>query len=276
MKLAIATDAISADFETAVLLGLEWGIEYFELKRIHGRRVPDVTEDEVRMIQKVMQVNDVRLSSIAPGLFKVPLDKAQIADEEGRRLDQSMALADKLGTRAIVIFGFIRDTAHTEAEALRQIVDVFGRVAAKAAREGFRLFLENDRGLWGESPQAVRTILSGVNSPALRLNWDPGNLVGAFPEAPYPTSYEIVKEFIGHLHIKDAKARDGKPEFGHAMMGSGDVDWVGQFERLLRDGYDGFGVIEPHFGSRVESSRNHIVETRRALRRAQFRLEGAR
>ena len=85
-------------------------------------------------------------------------------------------------------------------------------------------------------------------------------------------SYEVVKDFIGHLHIKDAKATGGKPEFAHAMMGAGDVDWVGQFERLLRDGYDGYGVIEPHFGSRVESSRNHVLETRKALRRANQRM----
>ena len=150
MKLAIATDAISADFETAVLLGLEWGIEHFELKRIHGKRIPDVTDDEVRTIQRVMQVNEVRLTSLAPGLFKIPLDKAQIAAQEGPRFDQTVALAEKLGTRAIVIFGFIRDDKHEEQDALRQVIDVLGRVALRAQREGLTIFLENDRGLWGE------------------------------------------------------------------------------------------------------------------------------
>lgn len=272
MKISINTDAISQDFETAVLLGLEWGVEYFELKRMYGKRVPDITSDEVSLVQNVLKANEAKLSSLAPGLFKIPLDNELIAQEAGVRFDQTIALADRLNTRSIVIFGFVRDDSHTEAEALRQIVDILGSVANRAEQEGLTLFLENDRGLWGESPASVHQILSGVNSPALRLNWDPGNLIGAFPEAPYPTGYDLVREYIGHLHVKDAKASQDEKQFIHAMMGSGDVDWVGQFERLIRDGYEGYCVIEPHFGSRVSSSRSHVLETHKALRIARSRV----
>jgi sugar phosphate isomerase/epimerase len=275
LKLAINSDAISQDFETAVLLGLEWGVEYFELKRMHGKRVPDVTDEEIHLIQKVLRANTVTLSSLAPGLFKIPLDRELISQETGKRFDMTVELANRLGCRSVVIFGFVRDGRHTEAEALRQIIDVFGAVAARAEREGLTLFLENDRGLWGERPESVRQILAGVNSRALRLNWDPGNLVGAFSEAPYPTGYEIVREYVGHVHVKDAKAT-GNGRFAHAMMGSGDVDWVGQFERLIRDGYAGYCVVEPHFGNRISSSRDHVLETRKALRLARARVAAAR
>lgn len=272
MKIAINTDAISQDFETAVLLGLEWGIEYFELKRLYGKRVPDITDDEVRLVQNVLRENEIKLSSLAPGLFKIPLDKELISREAGIRYDQTIALADRLKTRSIVIFGFVRDDLHREADALRQIIDVFGPLAERAEREGITLFIENDRGLWGESPESVHHILKGVNSPALKLNWDPGNLIGAFPEAPYPTGYDLVQEYVGHLHVKDAKAAKGEKPYAHEMMGSGDVDWVGQFARLLREGYEGYCVIEPHFGSRVSSSRSHVLETRKAIRIATSRV----
>lgn len=275
MKLAVNSDAVSQDFETAVLLGLEWGVEYFELKRMHGKRVPDITDEEVRLIQKVLRANQVTLSSLAPGLFKIPLDRELILQETGKRLDMTVELANRLDCRSVVIFGFVRDDRRTEAEALRQIVDVFGAVAARAEREGLTLFLENDRGLWGESPESVRQILAGVNSRALKLNWDPGNLVGAFSEAPYPTGYEIVREYVGHVHVKDAKATENG-QFAHAMMGSGDIDWVGQFERLIRDKYAGYCVVEPHFGNRISSSRDHILETRKALRFAKARVGAAR
>ncbi len=124
MKLAINSDAISQDFETAVLLGLEWGIEYFELKRIHGRRVPDITEEEIRGVEKVLQQNAARLSSIAPGLFKIPLDPKLIAQESGPRFDMTIALADRLNTRAVVIFAFVRDDDRPESAAIRQIIDI--------------------------------------------------------------------------------------------------------------------------------------------------------
>jgi L-ribulose-5-phosphate 3-epimerase len=268
LKISINTDAISQDFETAVLLGVEWGVEYFELKRLYGKRIPAINDDEVRLVQKVLHENEVKLSSLAPGLFKIPLDKELISYETGAKFDQTVALANRLKTPAIVIFGFVRDDRHDEADALNQIIDVFGSVADRAEREGLTLFLENDRGLWGESPASVYHILTGVNSPALKLNWDPGNLIGAFPEAPFPRGYDLVREYVGHLHVKDAKASQDARKFTHAMMGSGDVDWVGQFERLIQDGYKGYCVIEPHFGGRVSSSRSHIVETKRLLRQA--------
>lgn len=275
MKLAINTDAISQDFETAVLLGLEWGIEYFELKRMFGKRMPDISDDEVNLVRKVLRENEVTLSSIAPGLFKIPLDKELIQQEAGIRYDQTLSLADRLQTRSIVIFGFIRDELHHEEDALNQIIDVFGTLATRAEREGMTLLIENDRGLWGESPAAMHRILSGVNSPALKLNWDPGNLIGAFPEAPYPGGYDLLRDYVGHLHVKDAKAANGPNKFTHAMMGCGDVDWVGQFERLILDGYEGYCVIEPHFGSRVSSSRDHVLGTQKALRQARSRVRAA-
>jgi sugar phosphate isomerase/epimerase len=272
MKLSIATDAISADFETAVLLGLEWGIEYFELKRIYGRRLPDISDDDVRAVQTVMKKNAVSLSTISPGLFKIALDAGAIAKEAGERFDMTAALADKLGTRSVVIFGFAKDAKHTEAEATRQIVDVFGALAKRAESLGLTLFLENDRGLWAESPESILRIVSGVKSRALRVNWDPCNLIGASAVPPFPAGFDIISDYVGHLHLKDALATADPSGFGHAMMGSGDVDWIGQFERLYRIGYSGFLVIEPHFGSRVESSRSHILETRRLLRLARARL----
>jgi sugar phosphate isomerase/epimerase len=276
MKLAINSDAISQDFETAVLLGLEWGVEYFELKRMFGRRIPDITDEEVRQVRNVLRANQATLSSLAPGLFKIPLDRELIAQEAGKRFDHTVALANRLENRSIVIFGFVRDDRYTEEEALRQIIDVFGKLALRAEREGLTLFLENDRGLWGESPRAVRQILAGVSSKAFRLNWDPGNLIGAFAEAPYPTSYELIREYVGHVHVKDAKATGKTGEFAHAMMGSGDVNWVGQFERLLQEGYQGYCVVEPHFGSRVSSSRSHILETQKAMRLARSRFKASK
>jgi L-ribulose-5-phosphate 3-epimerase len=267
MKISINTDAISQDFETAVLLGVEWGVEYFELKRLYGKRIPDITDDEVRLVQKVLHENQVKLSSLAPGLFKIPLDKELISIETVK-FDQTVILANRLKTPSIVIFGFVRDENHNETDALDRIIDVFGPLADRAKQEGLTLFLENDRGLWGESPASVHHILKGVNSQALKLNWDPGNLIGAFPDAPYPIGYNLVEEYVGHLHVKDAKVSNDAQKFSNAMMGSGEVDWLGQFERLIRDGYKGYCVVEPHFGSRVSSSRSHIIETKRILRQA--------
>lgn len=270
MKLAINTDAISQDFETAVILALEWGIDRFELKRIHHKRVPDVTADEIKIIKSIINAKQVKLCSLAPGLFKSRLD-AKFIIEENRKLELSLNLAEELEVDRLIVFGFDRDTERTPDEAVSQITDVLGAAAERTRARGCRLCLENERNQWTEDPRILARVMSGVNSPALKVNWDPGNVIGTRTVGPYPEGYKMIREWIGHLHIKDLLV-DSKGIHQNVMMGLGEVDWVGQFEALIGDGYSEYAVIEPHFGCRVASSRAHIVETQRLLRQARSNI----
>ena len=272
MKLAINTDAISQDFETAVILALEWGIDCFELKRIHQKRIPDVTADEIKIIKSVIHHKQVELCSLAPGLFKCRLDANAII-EEYKKLDQSLDLAEELEVKKLIVFGFDRDPVKTSEEAISQITDVLGEATEKVRARGCQLYLENERRQWTEDPRILARVMSAVNSPALRVNWDPGNVIGTKTVNPFPEGYRMIREWIGHLHIKDLIV---DPEGNHQniMMGLGQVGWVAQFEALMKDGFNGYGVIEPHFGCRVGSSRSHIVETKKLLRQAHTNLKG--
>lgn len=273
MKLAIASDAISHDFETAVLLGLEWGIEHFELKRTHFRkRIGEVDSEDIDKVSEILRSHSVSVSSLSPGLFKIPLNADLIKYDIDKLFETTISIAHKLQVESIVLFGFMRCENVTETEALPQIEDYLGSVTHRAEKEGLTLLLENERGAWVDQPHLLRRVVECVNSKSLRVNWDPCNLIGAHPQKPYPGGYEVIKDYIGHLHIKDASVGENGL-VSHAMVGEGDVDWIGQFEQLYRANYDGFCVLEPHFGSRIVSSRNHILETRRLLRLARERIE---
>ena len=77
--------------------------------------------------------------------------------------------------------------------------------------------------------------------------WDPGNDVYApTGEIPYPDGYTVLKPYINHVHIKDAK-RDAAGEPVGVCFGEGQVDFAGQLQALAADGYKGFCVLEPHF-----------------------------
>ncbi len=132
LPVAIASDEISHDFETAVTLGLEWGVELFELKRLNERRIPDVDDGDLKTAEDVLSTTGARLTSLAPGLFKGPLEPAVIRNEM-ERLDRTLALADRLDVHRIVVFGFARDDAHAEASARAQVIDVLGQAADVAA-----------------------------------------------------------------------------------------------------------------------------------------------
>jgi len=108
----------------------------------------------------------------------------------------------------------------------------------------------------------------------LMVNWDPGN-AAARGENPYPTGYNLLpKDRIGHCHCKDikeiAKTADSN-EPGWAAMGSGVIDWVGQFAALKRDGYHYAASLETHWrgaGTPEESSRQSWAGMKEQLRKA--------
>ena len=84
MNFAINSDAISNDFLTAVILGLEWGIDTFELKRINQKRIPDINKEEINYIKSTLLDKQVKICSISPGIFKSSLTMSDIESETNK------------------------------------------------------------------------------------------------------------------------------------------------------------------------------------------------
>jgi L-ribulose-5-phosphate 3-epimerase len=105
-------------------------------------------------------------------------------------------------------------------------------------------------------------MLRAIKSPALELNWDPGNAYAA-GETPYPNGYEALdKKRIGHMHLKDAAPN---PKGGEAIwmpVGGGKIDYLGQFRALLKDGYAGTMSLETHY---LNAARDKEASSRESM-----------
>jgi sugar phosphate isomerase/epimerase len=84
-------------------------------------------------------------------------------------------------------------------------------------------------------------------------------------EEPYPYAYEMLKDFIRSIHLKDAVKYDwdlhGDPEdlylqrdftgdYMCVALGAGAVNYDAVLNRLKADGYQGSLILEPHTGDR--------------------------
>ncbi len=134
-----------------------------------------------------------------------------------------MDMAKAFQTDRVRCFDFWRleDQAPYRAAINEKLRDA----AAKAEKKGIILVLENESACNTATAAEAAKVLSAVQSPALMLNWDPGN-AAASGEIPYPDGYNLLpKERIGHCHCKDA-VKKGKG-YDWAPMGGGVIDWVG-------------------------------------------------
>jgi sugar phosphate isomerase/epimerase len=283
MNISIVTDEISADPETAIELGVEWGVSAFELRGFGTDRVPLLNPYQKSRIRELLDEYDVQIVAISPGLFKCPFPIGQRDRFPLRTFDQalyqqwrqprdvvkyhqeellplSIEYAGEIGATKIVAFGFERSLP-SGSTIPDEILITFRQAAEKVAAAGLELVIEVEAGFWMDTGQNAASILQIADHPALGVNWDPGNAIVA-GDTPYPDGYNVVRDFVKHVHFKDVSfSPDGS--YRYALVG--DIDWAGQIGALTGDGYTGHISVETHMEPKVHCARAMTERLQRLL-----------
>ena len=269
IALGIVTDEVSTDFNEAVHHSLGWGISIFEIRVLKSGRIPAVDAGELREIKSLAKSNNLRISALSPGIFKLPVSQtAGLESELKSTLPKTLELARDLGASMVIVFGFQREQNESPGN-FQRAVDFMGRAAAMAQKDGVRLVVENEPGFWCDSGVNTAKMIEAVNSPSLRANWDPCNGYGT-AEKPYPAGYESIKQFIANVHVKDTK--EGAL-IRCVPVGEGALDWKGQLEAIVRDEIVNHVTIETHCLPLVEKSKQNVDTLRHYLSEIYSRLE---
>ena len=217
------------------------GMEYFEVRFVDGKNIADFTEEEAILLKEKMDKNGIKASSIGS-----PIGKIKITDDFEEHLDKLRGVirtAKILGTRYIRVFSYYLDDKSEIEKWHDEVIYRMKRMTELAEKEDVILLHENEKDIWGELPEQCDRIIREVNSPNLRAVFDPANFIQA-GATPYPDAFNIMKEHIEYMHIKDAH-KDG------TVTVSG--DGIGEIEKILRglyeSGWKGFVSLEPHLGA---------------------------
>jgi sugar phosphate isomerase/epimerase len=271
-KLGIITDEITQDLAQAADFISQYRLHYCELREIWSRNMMNATAADVDRARKIIEDHGLTVSDIASPIFKWNLPqmpakaekrdtfKANFTeDDRDSLLHKSFELAHTLGTRRVRIFSYWR--VEQPEKAFPYVRDRLARAAELAGQNDIMLVLENEHTCNVGTGEELGHLLSEVNSPHLKGNWDPGN-AAMLGEVPFPTGYAAVRGQLGHMHVKDVrKGASGKLEW--VPVGGGFIDWRGQFEALKRDGYNETLSLETHYrradGNTVESTRESLT-----------------
>ena len=110
---------------------------------------------------------------------------------------------------------------------------------------------------------AGTVLVHTVDSPALRVNWDPGNAHHA-GERPFPDGWEAVRDQVENVHVKDSR-RDPDGKMVWAIPGEGEIDWAGQLRALAERNYRGQVTIETHLRPGPEQTKRSLDAVREML-----------
>jgi sugar phosphate isomerase/epimerase len=286
---SIVTDEISADPETAFELGLEWGVQHFELRGVHDARVPRLTPYARQKLLRAVREFGVTITAISPGLFKCPFPDTEPArsnlgwmdaglfrswheargvvdDHLLNLLPDALEFAGELGATYLIAFSFHR-AGRPGGEAPAGVIDTLAQAAETAGSAGIDLLIENEEGHWADTGRGTARLVERVGVPALGVNWDPANAL-IEGDVAYPDGFAAVKDTVRNVHFKDARLHaNGSWE----VVADGDVDWNGQIAALAANGYSGAVAVEPHLSPPLASARTSLAKLRGLIEAARRR-----
>lgn len=215
------------------------GLQHLELRGAWDKNVLKLSDDEINQLKRMLDGAGIAVSSIGS-----PIGKSDISDAFEPHLGEfrrALAVARAFGAPFIRIFSFYLPEGNDPSSHRDSVLERVGALVRETEGTGITLLHENEKGIYGDTPARCHDLVSSINSPALRIAWDPANFVQV-GVAPFTDGYALLRPFIAYLHVKDAVAETGEI----TVAGDGDGQWRETLTSLQDDGFEGFCSLEPH------------------------------
>ena len=237
-KLGVITDGISREFEHALSVMNETGLEYAELQYLWEKEVGDLNDAEIAKAQSLLKAHEMKVSCISRHNFAGMLvGDTEVGDGNYNRhmdgLQRCIDMALELGTNVVRIMSFRRemilfgssgaDYWVTSTGAWDKLLKLLESPVKLAEEKNINLVLETGNNAMVPSAWLGKKLINDIGSDRLRILWDPANSLYA-NEPTYPDGWEALKDgYIGHFHIKDAKVNMAHAHVEFCEMGKGDM-----------------------------------------------------
>lgn len=217
-------DEISPDVDRQIELLESLGINHIEFRGAKCQPVTALRKSQLNAIKHRLDAHGFRVSAVASPIGKIRIDDP--FEEHVEEFSRVLDAAEMLGTRYVRVFSFYPDASGNLLNRRDEVLERMTLLVEKARVRGLVLLLENEKRVYGESPERCHDLLTTIHSPHLRATFDFGNFVEVCVN-PLTQAYPLLKEFIEHVHVKDAqRLPDGTCRIVPAGQGDGQVDGV--------------------------------------------------
>jgi sugar phosphate isomerase/epimerase len=233
-------DEIDSDLETQLSVLESLDIEHIEVRSVGAQNVLNLDDDEIESVKAELDSRGFTVSSIGSPIGKV--DVTDPFEPHLERFERAMDVAERFETKYIRLFSYYIPEGEDPADYRDEVLRRMRRKAELVEERGLVLLNENEKDLYGDTPGRMRDIHLAVDSPNLRMVFDPANYL-ELGIRPYPDALLQVVEFVEYLHVKDAKL-GVRGEMRPAGEGDGRIPET--LEALAARGFEGYLSLEPH------------------------------
>jgi L-ribulose-5-phosphate 3-epimerase len=268
-KLGAISDGFSQNFEEALTLMKSYGLSWVEIRQVFGVYNTEASPAQVQRLKDLIGKYGFRVSVIDSALYKCALPgtrpvknekDAYPYTEQIELLKRAIDRAHALGSDKVRGFTFWRVAEPRNLS--ERIAEELEKAAGVANRAGIRLVIEDEESCNAATGRELSDMLRMAPARNLGINWDVGN--GYWEgEVSYPDGYNALdKKRIWHMHLKGVTCNANLKNCSETLAGQGQVDLVGQFRQLVRDGYQETMSLECEF---KVPGLTHLETTKRSL-----------
>lgn len=240
-------DEIDSDPELQCVVMQAVGASHLDLRSAWGTNILSLDDDQVARLRVCFDRRGMRVSAIASPIGKI--DVGRPVEDSLASLERSIELAQIFETSYIRIFSFYRAQDQTPDEIRDAVLARMAALARRAEQADITLVHENEKGIYGDTPERVRDLIESIGSARLRVVWDPANFVQVGVR-PFHDGYAMLAPYIDYVHVKDARLDSGTV----VPAGEGDGELPATIAALARSNYAGFASLEPHLSTEGNAS----------------------
>ncbi len=238
IRLSAFADEISRDPVEQLDVLERHGIRHIEFRSIHGVNVLDLSDEQHAEFRALLRDRGFGLSAIGSPLGKIKINEP--FEPHLKRIEKALTIAEFYETPRIRVFSYYMPADEDPSIYRDEVVRRTAELVRLAAARGMTLFLENEKGIFGDTAARVLELLETVDSAYFGHAFDPANYLEVGQSVD--TAWELLRPRVTHFHVKDYDTTLHK----NVPTGEGQ----GQICRLIADavahGYDGFCTLEPH------------------------------
>ena len=201
-------------------------------------KCPQFNNANIEATLRLMKQNKLRFVDLGSSCT---LHFAEGADRE-KNITEGKAfidLAQQINCPNVRVFPNLLPKDRDKDEVMDFIVKGLLELGNHAKASGVKVLMETHGDLvWTHD---IEKIMKDASHPNVGLVWDMTNMWTITKEPP-GEAYRLLKKYIHHTHIKDAKLVDGKVQY--VRLGQGEVPLAEALTALSKGGYKGYYSFE--------------------------------
>jgi len=285
VKIGVITNGISEDLEYALKVMNKTGVKYAELQFVWDKQVGDHTPEEIDKIKKLVDSYGVKVSCVSRHNFNgLSVMDTEVDDENYKEhmayLKKTIDMAKALGTRLVRVMTFnkqmvIWGTNGADRwvaggnKSWDKFLKLFEKPIQLAEDEDVDLVMETGTNAMIVSGFLARKMIEDLGTKHLKVIWDIANSLYC-ADIPFPDAYAEIRDYLGHIHMKDMKVDIPKATVNFRSLGRGDLaPYLEDIANALRkDNYNGVISLESVYrpdGGTFEDGYYKSIDTMKEL-----------